>query len=262
MKTAVNRMEPKNGKLETKSEIHIEPFKIGRAILNIIGTSPLIYNSMSEKTRQELLFPGKKKTSADKQQNMKHSPIDEYRNSFYKRSGEGPTRLMFPASAFKAAICNAALEIPGTKKSQIGRLVWVVGDMVDVYGVPKMLMSVVRSSDINRTPDVRTRGILTEWCCSVNIQFAIPSLNESSIATLFSTAGLIIGVGDYRQEKGKGNYGQFSVANLEAKQEIASIVKSGGMKVQDEAIKSPTFYDVETQSLYNWFVEEKQKRGR
>ena len=112
---------------------------------------------------------------------------------------------------------------------------------------------------MNHTPDIRTRAILTDWCCSVNVKFCVPTLNAQAISRLFETAGNIIGIGDYRQEKGKGNYGQF---HIDFEGESKAIMSKFGIKEQDKAIESPDFYDVETQSLYKWFVEEKQRRGR
>ena len=241
------------------TEIMIEKLSVGNARVWIRGTSPLIYNAMSAKSRHELLLPKGRKTTADKAQTLKHVPVEEYRNSVYSRIDEGVTRLVFPAAAFKSAMCNAALEIPGAKKAQIGRLVWVVGDMVDVYGAPKLHMSVVRSADMNRTPDVRTRAILPQWCCCVTVQYVMPTMTDVAVARLLETAGIVIGIGDFRQEKGKGNYGQFT---LSSESECADIVAAGGMMVQDSALEVPTCYDRESTELLEWFEAERKNRGR
>lgn len=243
---------------EKSSEIIIDKFKVGQCTIPIVGDSPLIYNAMSAKAKHELLFP-RKKTKADREQNMKHDPISEFQNSMYRRKKDGPTRLIFPASAFKAAICNAALEIPGATKAQMGRLIWVVGNSVDVYGIPKLLMSVVRSSGIDRTPDIRTRAILPQWCCQVKVQFVANTLNETNVVKLFATAGIVIGIGDFRQEKGKGNSGQFHIAPLD---DLLDIMKKGGQKEQDQAMANPDCYDIESRELLTWFEEEKTRRGK
>ena len=99
----------------------------------IRGTSPLIFNRMAEKAKRELLLPKGRKTAADKAQSLKHNPLEEFRASVYRwDNDERSTRLKFPAPAFKGAISTAALEVPGMKKAQIGRLVWVEGTHVDV----------------------------------------------------------------------------------------------------------------------------------
>lgn len=243
---------------QESSEIVIEQLKMGSIKVWVKGISPLIYNAMSEKARHELLYPKGKKTAADKAGNLKHDPIEEYRNSVYKRIGTGPTRLIFPSAAFKGAMAQAALDLPGAKKAQIGRLVWVVGDYVDLYGTPQMLMSVTRSSDMNHTPDIRTRAIVRDWACQIHVQFMKPNLNETAVGRLIDAGGILSGVGDFRQGKGKGNYGQYQMCE---EADAQNIIKSGNLVSQDAALKAPEFYDVETQGLYKWFEDERKKRG-
>jgi hypothetical protein len=256
-------------KQETGGEIIIEQMQVGNAAVWIKGLSPLIYNAMSRKPNPglpnggpvpSLLSPPGRKTGAEKAQNLKHHVIEEYRASVYaNEDGKAETRLMFPASAFKSAMMDAALEIPGAKKAQIGRLVWTCGDKINVYGTPKLYMAVVRSADMNHTPDVRTRAILPEWCACLSVRFVMPTINETVVARLLETAGLIIGVGDFRQAKGKGNYGQFQIAD---KADCAEIIASGGRADQDEALQNPTCYDRESEALLEWYRADCKRRGK
>lgn len=246
-------------KKQEQGEIVIEKMAVGRVAFWVKGLTPFIFNAMSEKVKRELLLPRGKKTAADKAQNLKHNPTQEYRDSVYRRPGSGPTRLIFPATAFKRAMSCAALEIPGAKKAQINRLIWVDGETVDMYGVPKLLISVVRSADMNRTPDIRTRAILAEWCCQLTLKFVKPTMTETAVARLLETAGLVIAVGDFRQEKGAGNYGQFSICE---ESDVADIIKTGGIKVQDSALETPEAYDIESRELLKWSEEERVRRGK
>jgi len=249
-------------KVQKSTEIVIEKMDVGVCSFWIKGLTPLIYNSMSAKATHELLFPKGKKTSAERNQCMKHEPEEEYRNSVYVHSPEGKndaTKLCFPAGGIKKAISSAALEVPGAKKAQIGRLVWVDGRNVPVYGVPKLFMSVVRSADMNKTPDVRTRALLPEWCCCVTVKFVKPTMNPTALSLLLETAGLVIGIGDFRQEKGAGNYGQFSIVD---EAECADIIKVGGKAAQVAALKNPEPFDDESEKLLTWFNEERKIRGK
>ena len=246
-------------KKQEQGEIVIEKLTVGTASVWIKGQTPMIYNAMSAKAKHDLLLPSGRKTAAEKAQTLKHDPPEEYRASVYRSIVDGPTRLVFPCGALKSCMCNAALEIPGAKKAQVGRLVWVEGENVSVYGVPRMLMSVVRDADMNRTPNVRTRAILGEWCCRVTVRFVMPTMNETAVARLLETAGLVIGLGDYRQEKGKGNYGQFSLAD---EADCKAIIKAGGRREQDAALETPEPYDVETRELLAWYQDERKRRGR
>jgi hypothetical protein len=247
-------------KTQEVGEVVIDQLGVGVASVWIKGMTPLIYNAMSAKVKGELLLPRGKKSTAEKATTLKHDPLIEYRASVYRRNGKGATRLTFPATAFKNAAIGAVRHInAGVTMVQMKQLIWVVGDTVDVYGVPQMHMSIVRSADMNKTPDVRTRAILPEWCCCLKLQFVKPNLNETAVARLLEAGGMLNGVGDFRQEKGKGNYGQFQIAGPD---EVKSIIAEGGMTAQDAALESPDMYDAETEELFNWYTEERSRRGK
>jgi hypothetical protein len=247
-------------KTQEVGEVVIDQLGVGVATVWIKGMTPLFYNAMSAKVKGELLLPKGRKTTAEKATTLKHDPIEEYRTSVYRRISTGATRLIFPATAFKNAAIGAVRHInAGVTMVQMKQLIWVVGDTVDVYGVPQMHMGVVRSADMNKTPDIRTRAILPEWCCCIKIQYVKPNLNETAVARLLEAGGMLNGVGDFRQEKGKGNYGQFQIAN---KEDCDGIMKSGGIKAQDAALASPEMYDAETEELFNWYKAERDRRGK
>lgn len=195
------------------TEIEILKLNEGRATFYVRGKTGFIYNAMSEKARHELLYP-RKKTAAEKQATAKHDPIKEFRGSLYT-SPSGPTLLTFLATAFKRALASTAIDLGGAKRTQVDRLVWVHSERIPIYGVPKLRMDIVRGADMNRTPDVRTRACLPEWACKLDLSFVQPAINHTMIANLLAGAGLIRGVGDFRQEKGAGNYGQFESAQAD-----------------------------------------------
>ena len=248
-------------KAQEQGEIIIERLSVGEAAVWVKGQTPLIYNAMSAKVKGELLMPKGRKSTAEKATTMKHEPMTEYRASVYRRDGNrGETRLTFPATAFKNAAIGAVRHInAGVSMVQMKQLLWVSGDTVDVWGVPQIYMAVTRSADMNKTPDIRTRAILPEWCCMLKIKYVAPNMTETAVARLLEAGGLLNGVGDFRQEKGKGNYGQFALCD---RADVADIIKAGGMKAQDAALESPECYDVETRELLTWFEDERKARGR
>lgn len=249
-------------KSEESIDINPDVISTGKVTLVVIGKSPLIFNRMAAKAQRDILMPSGRKTSAEKQTNLKHDPIAEYRDSVYKRSDSenGPTRLRFPAPAFKGAMATSALDIPGAAKSKINRLVWVDGYTVNIWGVPKIFMSIVRSADMARTPDVRTRAIVPEWCAVVPVSFLDSIIKANVIATLANASGLICGVGDFRQEKGKGSFGQFELTDLNDPR-IKRIMEEGGSKAQDAALEDPEPFDAETEELLGWYKAEFHRRG-
>src|SRR6266850_8164282 len=122
--------KPKNGEdVKTPASIEIMVVSHERYTFHLLGTSPFVCNAMSAKTRQGLLLPAKKKNKHEKETTLKHNPQEEYQRSIYRsRDGKAPTHIIFPSAAFKRAMSEAALEMPGTNKKQIGRLVWAEGD--------------------------------------------------------------------------------------------------------------------------------------
>jgi hypothetical protein len=249
-------------KAPATSEVVVSPIQTKTIRLSILGTRPLIVSRMAEKARRELLLPSGRRTMADRAQSLKHDPLAEFRASPYTlpRDDE-PTYLAALAAWFKGSMMTAALELPGTKKTQIGRLVWVEGERLPLYGAPELLMSVVRSADMNKTPDIRSRCIVPAWAVEIDITFVVPMLTERSIINLIAAAGMVSGVGDWRNEKGKGTYGQFIVTDPDDER-FAEIVATGGREVQRAAMETPAFYDEESEELYQWFEATVSERGR
>lgn len=249
--------------MATKKDTEISVLEVNTCRISfcLLGLSPIILNRLSEKAKGQLLFPPPKKNAAEKASTLKHEPLKEFRASPYLNPDEsGPTYLRHLSTAFKGSLRSAALDIPGANKSQVGRLTYVNGDYVDIYGVPQLLMSVTRNSDINHTPDIRTRAIVPKWACRVDVTFVKPLLKEQTVANLFAAAGIMQGVGDWRPGKGSGTYGQFKLVE-ETDPEFAKIIKTGGRAAQQAAMDDPEAYDVETEELLTWFDAEINRRG-
>lgn len=247
---------------ERPVEISILELSQGEVTFNVVGTSPIIYNKMSEKAKRTLLLPGGRMSKADKETSLKHDPVTEYRDSVYRNSGDdAPTRLKVPAPAFKGASMTAALYIPGSSKTEIGRLTWVTDEYINLFGIPKLLMSVVRMADISKTPDIRTRAIVTKWASRFTMRFVQPQLSARGVANLVAASGIISGIGDFRQEKGKGSFGQFRLCDADDP-EFLEIIKTGGRVAQDQALDHYTCYDSDTEELLDWYNEEILRRGR
>lgn len=245
-----------------ESELQIVKVDKGVVTYHVLGTTPILLNRMSEKVLHELLLPKGKKTAAEKAGNLKHDPYAEFIASAYIDPNEkGPTMIQHLATAFKGAMASAALDVPGSSKAQIGRLVWVEGERIGIYGIPQLHMSVTRSADMNKTPDVRTRLVIPKWACKIDVSFVRPLLNEQSITNLLVSAGMTQGTGDWRTGKGKGTYGSFTIVSKDDA-DWNHIVKHGGRKAQAAAMANPDCYDAETAEMFAWFQSEVVKRGK
>ena len=246
---------------KAEAGLHIDPLKQGRVTLKLIGTTPLYFNAMSAKAKRSLLIGGGKKTAAEKKE-LKHDPEQEFRDSVY-RQRDGETLLCFPAPGVKGAMATAALETPGVTKSSVQRLIFLPEQKIKVWGKPYLKMDVVRSADINRTPDIRTRAFLPRWCAEVDIAFVMPTLSVHSVVSLLANAGVIVGIGDFRQEKGRGSFGTFAVAgdDLGGWADYWAEVTAEGRAVQEAAMDAPEFADDDTAALMEMIDEERTRRA-
>src|SRR5437667_51918 len=121
----------KNTAGTTSEVVEIIEVSLGRTDVCILGTSPFVCNKMSAKAKHELLLPrGGRKSMVERATTLKHQPLEEYRASAYRAPENAPTHLAMLATAFKGAMKTAALDLPGARKAQIGRLVYVEGDYV------------------------------------------------------------------------------------------------------------------------------------
>ena len=229
-----------------ENTLEISALKQGRVTLKLIGMTGLYFNAMSAKAKRTLLIGGGKKTAAEKKE-LKHDPEAEYRSSVY-RLPNGPTLLGFPAPGVKAAMATAALETPGVTKSSVNRLIFLPEQKIRVWGRPYLRCDVVRSADMNKTPDIRTRAFLPRWCAEVDIAFVTPTLSVHSIVSLLANAGVVCGIGDFRQEKGKGSFGTFGVAGEDGGT-LWDELMAEGREVQEAAMADPEPADDETAEL-------------
>ena len=245
---------------KAETTIKIPVLKQGVTKLRIIGTTPLYQNRMAAKVKQYLLVGGKKKTAAEKLE-IKHLPLEEYRDSA-EIVPDGPTALGLRATAIKGAMCTAALETPGITKQSAYRLITVEGSLIPLYGTPLLKMDVVRSADVNKTPDIRTRCYLPIWGVEIEVRYITPQFSLSAVVAMLCNAGTIIGVGDFRQEKGKGSYGTFRVIGQGTKDaEWDELVKNHGRKAQSIALESPEYADAETAELMEFYEGEVKRRA-
>jgi hypothetical protein len=255
---------PKTSKGPDSSVMEIQPLGKNSVDIAIIYESPLIFNRMAVKVQRGLLLPSGRKNAAERAASLKHDPIEEFRASPYRlKSDKEPTLVGIPAGAFKKAMAQAAIDIPGAAKAQIGRLTRVLAlndeNLIPIYGIPYLKMDVTRSADIAHTPDVRTRACIKRWAAVLTVTYTTPNLTQKTIVNLCSGAGEIIGVGDWRQEKGSGDFGLWRITDGDDP-EFRQILTEGGRAAQQAALDNPMPYDIESEDLLAWYQSELVRR--
>lgn len=250
---------------QDNNSVTISQISMTEMRFNLVGTSPLVPHAVSAKAKGALLFPSPRKNAAERASTMKHEPFDEYREAAYRFTDDETkatgVRLYMPAGCVHGAMSQVAVDMVGAARAQVARLTSVPGLKLPVYGVPQIWTTIVRSSDMKKTPDIRTLPILKQWAIpGVIVRFVGSLIKEQSIANLLANSGVIIGIGDGRPERGKLTMGCFRLA-ADDDAELRQIMRAGGLKAQDAALADPEYYDLETESLLTWFLEEKKKRA-
>lgn len=245
---------------KAESDIKVPVLKQGVARLRIIGVTPMFQNRMSNKAKQSLLVGGAKKTRAQRIE-IKHNPLAEFRDSAEVLQ-DGPTALGLRVTAVKGAMCTAALETPGITKTSAYRLLFAPGDLVPLYGTPQLRMDIVRSADMAKTPDVRTRCYLPKWGAEIELRYIVPQMSLSTVVAMLCNAGVIVGIGDFRQEKGKGGFGTFRVVGGDQQDdEWDDLILNHGREAQEAALADPEFANEETAELMEFFHSEVRRRA-
>jgi hypothetical protein len=236
----------------------IRPIRMKNVGVNIVGYNMLMHR-FSFKAWQELLLPSRRKNVAERNETLKHDPIEEYRSSLYRnRDPEAPTLFHLPNGIITKAMAQAAIDIPGATRASIERLVSCTNETLFLYGTPRLRMDMVRNSDINKTPDVRTRPFFERFAVpGVIIHFKADPLTDQQILHLLAASGNITGFGDWRPEKG-GTGGKFRLAN-DDDPELKAILKEG-RAVQQQAYDTPVYHDENTAELMGWYNEEVMRR--
>lgn len=116
-------------------------------------------------------------------------------------------RFGYPTTAFKIAAMLAAESIDGLKRNDVRRLFVVRGDLVEIHGTP------IRREDTVWMNGRRlyVSAMFPEWRATLDVAYRASTISEEQIVRLFHLAGLHVGVGPWRPEKG-GEFGQFSVS--------------------------------------------------
>jgi hypothetical protein len=74
----------------------------------------------------------------------------------------------------------------------------------------------------------------------------------------------MVGIGDFRQEKGRGSYGTFAVASSEDMgeyQELWDSITQESREVQKLAMENPDYADEKTAELMQFLQEERVRRA-
>jgi len=194
------------------SNIIISPPKIRELSLRVTGKSGLICHHFGEKSRKQIQDTQSKVAKGPKEA---RDPQAEYEGAFYKLENGG---YGFPCAGFKKSAIRAAKLLDGVNMTDARQMFFVEADDRDTTGVdcvriehdeaPEMRTDTVRLA--KGVSDLRYRPEFRNWSCILKMSFDEDLISNSQLVNLFMRAGLQVGVGDWRPEKG-GEFGRFVV---------------------------------------------------
>jgi hypothetical protein len=177
----------------------------------IVGETPLIMHAWSQKSRNLMLENQQTKTKAKKEP---RDPQADYEAAFY-RLADG--RAGMPATAFKAAISEAARFYDGITMTALKTAVFVFGpaeqpDLVPIIGEPRMREDTPRNA--NGVADLRYRPEFWPWSAVLQVHYKPAMLSVESIHNLVDASGQV-GVGDWRPSSPKSKTGMFGMYRVD-----------------------------------------------
>ncbi len=219
------------GKTKAALAVTIPAIETSMLEVEIVGTSPLIVNNFSEKSRNELLG---RQMGVAKGKREKKNPFENFKGTFYVMPGKKFPKTVLkrkttesdlgdswpyqkdtfgiPSPAIKNAMISACRFIDGVSMTLVTGAVHVSGFLVPLkYSRVYMREDVVRVGNFpNKVADIRHRAMFTDWSIRVKIVFNSKIFKPEQIINLLENAGFHVGLCEWRPEK-KGQYGMFTV---------------------------------------------------
>lgn len=201
-----------------------------RAVFWIVGHSPLIVHSWSEKAKLEML---RKHTKAMRGGKEMRNPEKEFQDSLYRvETEDGETIFGFPATAIKKCLLSAAHKDKNIPRDTVMRSLWIHAPFVRVHtafsearcempivrlwgSAPEMREDMVRiGAGMSKTAGLAYRAQFRTWAIRIVARYNASVINKDLIAWLTTDGGMSCGIGDWRNEK-SGMFGAFHLANAD-----------------------------------------------
>lgn len=217
--------------------IVIKKLQHRKSMIIIVGDSPLIVNAWNQKAKLQML---KTHMGGIKIREAKN-PYDDFLRTMY-RMDDGA--YGFPVVGIKEAMATAATDLENIAKSVIYRNVMVTGrrgfqiaafadlktpqELAELFSpnAPSMREDMVKTSGMNRAPDIRYRAEYWPWAMRFNLSFLGEFIETESVLNLLQQAGFRVGLAEWRQEKG-GTNGAFHVAEQHEIVMVEKWIKAG-----------------------------------
>ena len=236
----------KKNAAENKETIVIEPIKLVKTEVVLIGETPLLVHAWSEKSKRMMLESQQKLNKAKKAKPVR-DPFSEFMHAAYwitempkedtpeafEEAVADGAKFGFKTIAIKEATLAAAYRA-GYIPNQVGMRCNFYLNSTDYYnGDPGMELAAIETPEppflredpvkiggASKTADLRYRPEFRNWRIRVKITLIDTGVfSMSSIVNALNLAGQMNGIGEWRMERG-GDFGRFHVATDEELREL------------------------------------------
>ena len=211
----MKRAKADGAALEAKREEAIGILRVRREefTVKVRGLSPLIMHRWPEKAKQEMRDKqmGKAKTKKAPKDPDAIFEACQYRFDDGKRLG-------IPCLAFKKACISAVRHVDGMAMTEARGAFFITGEYSERAGYPLTEITAYKEMVCREDPvrvgrgtaDLRYRPEVREWEAMLNVELYGSTLTPEQFLGLLDIAGHMVGVLDWRPERG-GDFGRFEL---------------------------------------------------
>lgn len=187
--------------------VEVKARGVARVGVRIVGISSLIQNNFSQKAMEQMLSKHVGRTVVKEKKNPRQVIEDA---KIVNLRGE----ICIPPTGIKKAMLTASslLKLPtGARKGQLRQSIFVDGQSIPIkFESMQPRLDMVRTSGMNRTPDVRFRPQFDNWSATFVLSYSVDIISLDLVLNLLERAGDGVGIGEWRPEK-DGTNGRFKI---------------------------------------------------
>ena len=202
---------PKTKATKTQEALQIPPIEIKQAKITLQGTTQLLVQKFTTKSRRQMADKHQKKATGAREVRNPHA---EFEASMYKTK-DGKHAI--PAAGLKKCAVSACRWIEGISMTRALGSFFVIGNEEGLVPIkasePVMQEDIVRVGNFgNKKPDLRYRARYDEWSVAFNVRYNAKIISPEQLLNLYENAGFHVGLHENRPEKSGNTYGMFQVA--------------------------------------------------
>jgi len=205
-------------------KIDIPPVNREVLELYLVQDSPLFVHRFSDKGKKQIAEKQQKGVKGRKED---RDPEAEFQAARHLRP-DGTDG--FPAAGLRLGAVEAVTWCQGITKKLVNGLLFVTdvdgSNLMRIYSEPPVCVTdTVRIGKFgSKTADLRYRPYYEDWFMKVKVLFDPSALSQEQVVNLINRAGMSIGLGDWRPQKGGVN-GMYHVANESEAKELEARIK-------------------------------------